>query len=64
MREDDWLTISVFSELLHVHPNTTRRMIRRGRINALRPSERVICIPASELARLSTAARVDEDGHD
>lgn len=57
-------TIREFAEVLGVHPQTVRAMISQGRVKALRPSARVIRIPASEVDRLiaeadATAPAVD-----
>lgn len=57
-------TIREFAEVLGVHPQTVRTMISEGRVKALRPSARVIRIPARELDRLvaeagATAPTVD-----
>jgi len=38
MNENEFLSIKEFAQLLNVHPNTIRRAIKSGRINAVKIS--------------------------
>jgi len=52
----DFMTIKEFAVLIRVHPNTVRRSIRKGRINAFRIGEGEksgFRIARSEVNRLS-----------
>ncbi len=52
----DFLTIKEFAILIRVHPNTVRRAIKRGRINAFRIGEgdqSPFRIPRAEINRIS-----------
>ncbi len=54
--ENSFLSIREFSKLVRVHPNTIRRAIKSGRINAIRigsGKKGVYRIPASEINRIA-----------
>jgi excisionase family DNA binding protein len=56
MPENDFLSIKEFAAYLGVHPDTIRRSIRRGRINAIRVGggkRTIYRIPKSESNRLA-----------
>ncbi len=52
IRDPEFMTIAQAARLFHVHPETIRRWILDGRINATRPGPRSIRIPESEVRRL------------
>ena len=58
----EFLTPSHAAEILHVQPNTIRRMVREGDLAHL-PITRSgrIRIPRSEIARVATTVRVVSD---
>ena len=52
----DFLSIKEFAFLIKVHPNTVRRSIKKGRLNAFRVGEgckAVYRIPLTEINRLA-----------
>ncbi len=56
MPDSDFVSIKEFAAILGVHPDTIRRSIRRGRINALRVGggkRSVFRIPKSETNRMA-----------
>lgn len=56
MKDKDILTITEFAELIRVHPNSVRNMIKKGRLSAFRiggGATSAYRIPRSEIQRLS-----------
>lgn len=56
MHSSDFVSIKEFAAILGVHPDTIRRSIRRGRINAIRiggGKRTVFRIPKSETNRMA-----------
>jgi excisionase family DNA binding protein len=57
----DFLTVDEFAKVLKVCPHTVRKLIRAGKIYAVRPGLRQYRIPATELERLTIMSMFKED---